>query len=141
MKPKPLLIHKFFGPSSLKGRCTSVPLPRRKLQSGLEFLLEIWPLLKRLSKEHFGRLSFENLKYLWFDNFSVFACYSVVAHEWQFLLNLTFCFYLFILFFVRFYILFDYFSFVFCISLFQFIFFTKIVIKKKHLSSEKQYGQ
>ena len=43
-------------PTSLKGRCTSVALPRQKLQNGLEFSIEICPLLKKLSKEHFGIL-------------------------------------------------------------------------------------
>ena len=43
-------------PTSLKGRCTSVALPRQKLQNGLEFSTEICSLLKKLSKEHFGIL-------------------------------------------------------------------------------------
>ena len=48
-----------LGHSFLKGRCTSVALPRRKLQKGLEFLLEFWPLLKKLPKKSFRTLKFK----------------------------------------------------------------------------------
>ena len=51
---RPMLID----PSSLEGRCTFFTLTRQKLQHGLEFLIEIWPLLKNFSKEPFVRIKF-----------------------------------------------------------------------------------
>ena len=125
-----------LGHSFLKGRCTSVALPRRKLQNGLEFLLEFWPLLKKLPKKRFGTLKFK----IWiiYDlitlQFFVWCC--MVDHNSQFfwIFFIFFCFYLFVQFFVRFFILFDYYSFNFfvcnCLNLI-FSFFKKILIKKK----------
>lgn len=43
-----ILCRMFLSHFSLEVRCIIVPLPDQKLQNDLEFLLEIWTLLKRL---------------------------------------------------------------------------------------------
>ena len=85
-----------FGPSSSDGRWTSVALHRQKLRNGFEFALEIRPLLKEVSHNNLAQSNW-SLKYLWFNNISVFDWCSIVAHGGKILFNFikTYRFYLF----------------------------------------------
>ena len=68
------------GPSYLDGRCTSVTLPRRKLQNSLEFTLGMWSLLKSSLRKLLTHLSLKS-KLFWFDSISSFGWCLMVTHE------------------------------------------------------------
>ena len=103
-------------PSSLEGGCFSVALPGKKIQNGLEFLLEILVLLNCLRVY----------------NISISECFSIVIHECQILFN----------FFIVIHecqILFNFFK---LLSLFQFSFLTrKVKLKRNIFVREKYYDQ
>ena len=39
--------------------CITIPLPERKLEDGLEFLLQIWTLLRKSPQKHPDTLKFK----------------------------------------------------------------------------------
>ena len=39
--------------------CITIPLPERKLEDGLEFLLQIWTLLRKSPQKHSDTLKFK----------------------------------------------------------------------------------